>query len=257
MGGTMQAQLLPPLPVNVSSRWIFGPKTRVGIMNADSTRTSAPLLQKLHKNEIFRAIQEVGLDPKEFDLEDFDDKARIKHKWSKSYFIVSRELGYYAGQSLVGDGIVWPTNPSSWQILMPRISWWLQQVKQDLDTPDLWAELRHEVEFLGDGFDGVTENIPFTVDEQKQIAARLQEFAKSARDKYSLSEEQMRVLDAKIDYLIKASGRVGRKDWLAVFIGTFLGFMLAAALPPESVHGFLLTSLRAIGLLYPELPLLE
>jgi hypothetical protein len=226
-------------------------------MNTEATRTSPPLLQKLHKNEIFRAIQAVGLDPKEFDLEDFDGKVRIKHKWSKSYFIVSRESGYFVGQSLVGDGIVWPTNPSSWQTLMPRVSWWLQEVKQDLDTPDLWAELRHEVEFLGDGFDGVTENAPFTAGEQKQIAARLQELAKSARDTYSLSEEQMRALDAKIDYLVKASGRLGRKDWLGVFIGTLIGFMLAAALPPESAHGFLLTSLRAIGLLYPELPLLE
>jgi hypothetical protein len=94
------------------------------------------LLQKMHKNDIFRAIQAVGLDPKEFDLDDFDDTVRIKYRWSASYFIVSRRSGYYAGESLVGDGIVWPTGPSSWQALMPRVSWWLQEVKQDLDTPD-------------------------------------------------------------------------------------------------------------------------
>ena len=66
-------------------------------MNAELTRTSPPILQKLHKNEIFGAIQAVGLDPKEFDLEEYDDQVRIKHKWSKSYFIVSRELDTSSG----------------------------------------------------------------------------------------------------------------------------------------------------------------
>jgi hypothetical protein len=86
---------------------------------------------------IFKAIQAVGLDPNEFDLEDLDDGVRIKHKRSASYFIVRSETGYYVGQYLVGDGVVWPTNPTSWQTLMPRISRWLEEVKQDLDTPDL------------------------------------------------------------------------------------------------------------------------
>jgi hypothetical protein len=47
---------------------------------------------------IFKAIQAVGLDPNEFDLEDLDDGVRIKHKRSASYFIVRSETGYYVGQ---------------------------------------------------------------------------------------------------------------------------------------------------------------
>jgi hypothetical protein len=226
-------------------------------MNAKSTRTSPPLLQKLHKNEIFRAIQAVGLDPKEFDLEDSNDEVPIKHKWSKSYFIVSRESGYYVGQSLVGDGIVWPTSPSSWQTLMPRVSRWLQEVKQDLDTPDLWAELRHDAELLGAGSNKVTENTLFTPEEQREIAQRLNKLAKDVRQALSLSGAQMQVLDEKIDYLIEASNRLGRKDWLNNFIGVTFPFVLTAALAPEAARALFLTFLRAIGLLYPELPILE
>ena len=66
---------------------------------------------------IFKAIQAVGLDPNEFDLEDLDDGVRIKHKRSASYFIVRSETGYYVGQYFVGDGVVWP-NPTSWQTLI-------------------------------------------------------------------------------------------------------------------------------------------
>jgi hypothetical protein len=34
-----------------------------------------PILQKEQKNEIFTAIQAVGLDPRDFDLDDFDGSA--------------------------------------------------------------------------------------------------------------------------------------------------------------------------------------
>ena len=63
----------------------------------------------------------------------------------------------------------------------------------------------------------------------------------------------MQALDEKIDYLVKASSRLGRKDWLNIFIGVSLPFVLAAALAPEAARALFLTFLRSIGLLYPEL----
>jgi hypothetical protein len=216
-----------------------------------------PILQKEQKNEIFTAIQAVGLDPRDFDLDDFDGKVRIKSKRSESYFIVSRESGYYVGQYLVGDGMVWPTNPSSWETLMPRISAWLEKVKRDLDTPDLWAELRRETQLLGADLSVVTKNTPFTADEQKEIARRLEEAAKHLREAHLLSMAQMQALDEKIDYLIKASSRLGRKDWLIMFMGVIFSFIFSAALASESARTIFTTFLRGIGLLYPELTLIE
>jgi hypothetical protein len=64
----------------------------------------APLLHKWHRNEIFEAIQTVGLDPGNFDLNDSGTEVRIKHRSSASYFIVRPESGYYVGQYVVGDG---------------------------------------------------------------------------------------------------------------------------------------------------------
>jgi hypothetical protein len=206
---------------------------------------------------IFKAIQAVGLDPNEFDLEDLDDGVRIKHKRSASYFIVRSEIGYYVGQYLVGDGVVWPTNPTSWQTLMPRISRWLEEVKQDLDTPDLWAELKREAQLLGADSSVVTENTAFTVDEQREVARRLKELGEYVSDMHSLSKTQRQVLEEKLDYLIDASARLGRKDWLIIFMGTILSFVLTATFAPESARTIFTTFLRGVGLFYPELPLLE
>lgn len=173
----------------------------------------APLLQKWHRNVIFEAIQAVGLDPGNFDLNDPGTEVRIKHRSSASCFIVRRESGYYVGQYVVGDSAVWPYSPSSWASLMPRVSRWLEEVKRDLETPDLWAEFQREAKLLEAGSDAVTENRPFTPTEQREIAARLQELAKYARETYSLSRVQTKALDAKLDILstlpIDSAGKIG------------------------------------------------
>jgi hypothetical protein len=213
-------------------------------------------LQKWKKNQIFEAIQTVGLDPKEFELEDGDLDVRIKHKWSESCCIVGGDAGHYVGRCIVGDAPDWPFEKYSWEALIQRISSWLEEVKRDLDMPDLWAELQREAELFGANSDDVPENTPFTPDEQKKIAARLQEVSEHARLTYSLSGAQMRVLDAKLDYLINAAGRLGRIDWRNAVVGAILSTIFTAALPPEFARDILLGLLRAISHLYglPELP---
>ena len=52
---------------------------------------------------------------------------------------------------------------------MERVRTWVQDVKRDLDTPDLWAELQRETKLLGAASNAITDNTLFTANEQKQI----------------------------------------------------------------------------------------
>ena len=220
-------------------------------------KSLTPLLQKWQRNVLFEAIQAVELDPRDFDLTDSGTEVQIKHKWSKSIFIIGGRPGHYVGRYVVGDGPDWPYDAYSWQASTTRVSTWLQEVKRDLQTPDLWAELRREVHLLEVGSNEVTDNTLFTQDEQKQIAEQLRGLAKHVSDASSLSEAQKQILNEKIDYLVDSSRRLGRKDWLNIFIGVTLGYLLSTALPPDVARGIFSTCLRGIGLLYPELPLLD
>jgi hypothetical protein len=199
-------------------------------------------LLKWMRNDIFQAIQAVGLDPKEFDLEDDGDEAQIKHKWSASNFIIARKSGHYSSRYVVGDGPEWPADTYSWQTAASRASMWLAEVKRDLETPDLWAELQREAQLLGANAGDVAENTPFTPDEQKEIVARLRALAERAQRTYALSASQMRALDAKLN----------------VCAGVMLGYILTALLPPEATRDIFLGLLRTIGHLYglPHLPML-
>src|ERR1700730_7080646 len=120
------------------------------------------LLQKWQTNRIFEAIQSVGVSPQEFEFEDRGAEVRLKHKWSESCFVFGGNAGHYRGHSVVGDGIDWPYDAYSWQSLMRRFSGWVKDVKNDLDTPDLWAELQRDARLLGSVSGESRENTPFT-----------------------------------------------------------------------------------------------
>jgi hypothetical protein len=213
-------------------------------------------MQKWKRNQIFEAIQSVGLDAKDFDFEDGDAGVQIKHKWSDSYFIIGGDPGHYVGRYVVGDSSDWQYEVYTWESIIRRVSGWVEEVKRDLETPDLWAELQRETELLVGASNKANENTPFTPEEQKEIVGQLQEMAEYAKRRYSLSGPEMQILNAKLDYLVRAAGRLGRIDWLNVFAGVILGFILTAAVPPESARHILLELLRAIGHLFgqPKLP---
>jgi hypothetical protein len=135
-------------------------------------RKPVPRLQKWKKNGIFKAMKEPGLDPREFDLDDSAAAVRIKHKWSESCFSFDDNPGHYVGHRVVGDGPDWGYDAYSWEALLSRVNAWADEVKHDLATPDLWAEIQREVKLLGVGSDDVRENTPFTPNEQKEIARR-------------------------------------------------------------------------------------
>jgi hypothetical protein len=214
-----------------------------------------PRIQKWQKNQVFDAIKAIELDPAEFDLDNDDTATRIKHRWSESCFTIGGEPGHYIGTYIVGDGQPWRYDAYSWQAVMRKVEPWLNDVKGDLETPDLWAELQREAELLDAGSGGPADNTPFTLDEQKEIAERLRQIADDTKNTYSLSEAQVRALNAQVDYLVDAAGRLGHTDWRAVVISAMLSFVLSTALPPESARHLFFTLLRAIGDRYgfPEL----
>jgi len=216
------------------------------------------LLEKEQRNAIFKAIQEVGLDPSEFDFDYGDAEGRISHRRSESYFMIGGDPGKYVGSYLFGEASLWPYEVYSWSAVEDRVRGWLADVKRDLETPDLWDELRRETELLGVASDQTSENTPFTPDEQAQIEKRLRELREYARTTYSLSEPQMQVLDAKLDYLVEATRRQGRTDWFLLFYGAIFSYVLSAALPPETARDIAVMFLRGLAHLLghhiPELP---
>ena len=204
-------------------------------------------LKRWQRNEIFQAVQGAGLPPEEFDWGLGSDESTLRHAPSGAYFVFGGVPGDYASRYLAGDGPVEERTGLSQYGLMQQVAFWLAAVKRDIDTPDLWAELQRETELLGAVSHEAIENTPFTPAEQDEIAEQLRKLRDSISQTHSLSGPQMRLLEARLDYIAAAAGRVGRKDWLLMAAGVMLGYALTAALPPEAARDILGTLLTSIG----------
>jgi hypothetical protein len=193
-------------------------------------------LVKWQRNAIFNAVVEGGLDPRECTFDYDDASTRVTHRPSGSYFVLEGDPLRYTGQSVVGDRPPWPLIFFSWLTVPDRVKRWAREVKEDVDTPDLWAELQREREALAVRPYEDAENTPFTAAEQAEIAEQLRQVKAYVKTMSSLSEAQMSSLEWRLDMLRAAVGRMGRQDWRGVVGGAILGAIVNDLIPAEVVQ---------------------
>lgn len=214
-------------------------------------------LPQYRRNDVFEAVKKGGMGPEEFDFSVGAKEAILRHLPSPARFILSGDVTDYAVRRVAGDGPVQERTGLSWYRVEEQIGLWLSEVKWHVDMPDLWAELQRKRELLAAISDNAVENTPFTDAERQQIAGQLQELKEYVGRTGSLSEPQMRRLDERLDYLVDAAKRVGRRDWLLMLAGVMLSYVLAVELPPQTARDILDTFLRGIARIlgqdFPEL----
>jgi hypothetical protein len=218
-------------------------------------------MEKWQRNVIYKAVVAGALDPRECTFDYGDAGARITQVPSASYFLLEGDITEYIAKAVVGESEKWPGGLRTfWIEVEQRVRAWAKEVKEDVDTPDLWAELQREREILtGARYDDV-ENTPFTSDEQAAIAGHLRQTKEYVTRTYSLSDAQILHLEAKLDDIAAAAGRMGRKDWTLLVCGALLGAFVQGILPPEAVQDILRMTLGGLGYLFgggggpPQLP---
>jgi hypothetical protein len=124
-----------------------------------------------------------------------------------------------------------------------------RDVKRDVDTPDLLAELQRQREILtGTRYEEVG-NTPFSSEELAEIAEGLRQIKEYVNTAYALSEVQMLHLEAKIEDIAAAAGRMGRKDWALWVSAALLGAFVQGILPPEVVQHIIRMTVDGLGYL--------
>ena len=203
-------------------------------------------LRKRQRNLIVTAVEEAGFSPEEFEWQDGADESSIRHRATGASFFCGGGAGAYRIRRFTSDDPVEERSQLTQDGLMQQVKYWLSDVKWDIETPDLWAQVQRESEFLGAVTDEGTDNTPFTPAEQEKIAERLGELGDYVQGLYSLSASQMQLLEEKLDYLTAASSRLGRKDWRLLAIGAMTNFILAAGLPPGATGAVFQTLVGSI-----------
>ena len=106
-------------------------------------------MEKWQRNVIYKAIVAGGLDPRECTFDYGEKGARITHLPSASYFLLEGDITEYTAKAVIGGSEKWPIGlPTFWVQVEQRVEGWAKDVKADVGTPDLWAELQREREIL-------------------------------------------------------------------------------------------------------------
>jgi hypothetical protein len=144
-----------------------------------------------------------------------------------------------------------------WSSVTLYVNVWLQNVERERSSPNFWAELDKQRELLGAAEStGDSDNTPFTPEEQVEVAKQLIEVRNLLVHTHQADPA---ALESRIDYLIDASTRMGRRDWLNIFIGGIFSWALTGLVPPEGVREVLAIASHALGHLFgggvPQLPM--
>jgi hypothetical protein len=172
---------------------------------------------------MFELVGAAGFEPADFSLGlEGDDVTVLRHQPSGSQLAIAETMFTEVGdpkvalRSVIEDGrerMMW-VNADDWE---GEASWWLTDLRSELEAHDPWAELNRETS-LSPLVEG-QENTPFTSDEQAQIAevvARLLEQANEA----DLPEEERGEVQSALEYAADTASWIpGRRDWVIIVSG--------------------------------------
>jgi hypothetical protein len=211
-------------------------------------------LKRQQLNLLFRAVQESGFDPRDFEVEHADGWWKLTHCASGDWFAIELEShAPHAGDGSwlvriervphpaklrvthqIGDEEPQTTHFDDVEGVLPALDTWLKDSEAEHETPDLWAELGKD-EPIAELMEG-QENTPFTEQEQERIAAVVAEVLAQAKETYELPEEELWLLEAKLDYLVDAARHTRRIDWLNTAVGAIAGAFAGGVLTPDVVQ---------------------
>jgi tetrahydromethanopterin S-methyltransferase subunit G len=202
------------------------------------------------RDDLYREITGVGLDMTAFGFEYGTEAASITHRPTGSTFKVTETFGPtpFDLQWQVPDG------PSSdpgdsyrqWTEVLRLLNHWAGEVKYITENVDLWAELQGSRDLLildqGD-----IPNASFTRAEQAAISRRVEEIKQQARENPELTARQISGIEQKLDDIVKAGERVGRKDWLTMLYGAAFGMIVNDTVPAHVVQGIITSVISGLG----------
>lgn len=201
---------------------------------------------KSQKYEVFNLIEKFGLDPSKFKW----TYKKEKNSSLKKERITYNDPIYYLSIRLENNRTSCDFSPGlfnvnekknfnhdymklPWAGILECIKKWLISLKRELEVPDIWDKIGNFHLDYESKTKGQIPNKKFSKDEIEKTSQSLENIRAYLIQLKGESQEHLNLINEKIDYLIEASKRMGRKDWIHVCIGAFTSLMTGLALSPE------------------------
>ncbi|MHA2113773.1 MAG: hypothetical protein ACW98W_20145 [Candidatus Hodarchaeales archaeon] len=208
---------------------------------------------KKHKNRFIEIIQGNGLRPDNFKsisndeeegadfiLEYINSPLRFEVFCSnRSYnlFDCKRTLlakGFPLSDFFMGEGVFDYTEIDT---IYEIFKTWLEEVvKEYIDEqslPDLWKQLEQQREFIPSAKMEKDDTLPYSDEEKTQLRLSINEFRLQIISNFKPDDDQMKVVDDRLNYLSEALDRLNRIDWKSVALSSLIAISTALSLDTQ------------------------
>lgn len=208
-------------------------------------KTTFGVLKK-HKNMLLQCIQEAELDPQDFsgkeEQTNGDTWFELKYKDTPLWYAVKRHehdygLGYVF-KTLFKPGLPRAApSPMAWQHVEQDFSIWLEtdlkEYLNEVNGPDLWAQIPSQKPVVSDAPVGSDDREQFTKTEQDQLQMSIKEFRQIIIEKHSPNDDQLKLIDDRLDYLSEQVSKLNRINWRSLALATLIAVIIQLTLSTE------------------------
>src|SRR5688572_29043812 len=199
-------------------------------------------LLRSQKNELFRMIEEHGLDPSDFDytehtsfLGHFSTVIRFKPEIDFHFDIQGVDINVFTCKPWENQAY-FEGRVKDWSDLVYQFRIWLESVISEHNEDDLWSEIK--TANLDFGTNPKDTKSKFSEEEKNQIHARIDQL-KSEISNLGITSEQLKIIETKLDTLREKMDDLSQFDWKSLAIGTVINIATSILLPPDQGKAFL------------------
>lgn len=225
------------------------------------------LVLKSQRNQVLEEIKSFHLAPSQFEWAE-QELERVPMCADEA--IVSRLVhtptGYYFQFDMRGTPSWWATySPGDqgpkehlacddWDndMFRRRFRAWLKNLKREVESSDLWAEIFNETRLMQAATQGHDSEEHFTPEEQNRVAQGIEEIKRRITETQQLTEGNAALINAQLAYLQSAVERLPRHDWLCTAIGVFFTISVAIGLGPDQARELFRVAGEKLGELFEE-----
>ena len=199
------------------------------------------LILKSQADQIFFIINQLKLKPEEFVWKEANSGiskelivSKLIHTNTNYFFKFDFNQGSHYCVFSPGETKQTDTQfPGDWNLQLSYFKNWLTYLKREIVSPDLWSQIDKE-NILAKGVTEYEDNLLFTQSEYEKIRISLNELKEFIITTQNLSQNDLKYLETRMNYLEESSKRLGRKDWISILIGVLTNIIIGLALAPET-----------------------
>jgi hypothetical protein len=216
-------------------------------------------MRKKYKNQIFHFLKESDLDFDRFDIKEVYEITELDGTEKKSHITIITFSNTPFEFKIVESEVDYETVSIEWTVFNPAFSkittptasikakslinyievWIKNEVKEYIDDegePDLWEEYKSGTKVLDLGTIDFKDKASFSTNELAQIKMSVNELQGLIIKQLTTSQEEQQIVKDRLDYLVDASKRLNKFDWMSVTINTLINISVALSLNTEKGH---------------------